>query len=563
VSTLGAVAGTLPARPTHERRGSLALAVSATLLAAVAALLWLLLAPRTPDLAAQSYRVSLFLRDGFALWDNNWYAGHHVPGYSLIYTPLAALIGMRVVGALAAIGSALIFERLASAHFGSAARLGAIWLAVGTASDLAIGRMTYALGAAVGLACLLALQRRRLLLAGVLAALCAATSPISGLFVALAGATLALTRHRRDGVAVGLPSLATVALLSILFPEGGRQPFGFPAFAVAVMLTVAFVLFVGREQRELRIGALLYLAAIGVSFGLTSPMGGNVVRLGAVFGGPLLLCAVAARTGGVRAAFAGAGGAALRGLARRRIELGVLTLTLAGMLAWQWNAPVREIAKSVDDPLSHGSYYAAVLSFLEHHQNPIGRVEVPFTLSHWEAAFIAPHVPLARGWEKQLDARYDKLFFHQPLPAARYHGWLRALGVRYVALPDAQFDPSSRGEVRDLRRGLPFLHEVWSDAHWRVFALTDPVRLAQGPARLTALGEEGFSLRARRAGRVLVRVHYTPYWAVSAGTACVGPGPEGFTEVIATHGGPVRVGISFSLARIFSHGLRCPRGVRA
>lgn len=551
MSTAEAVARQLTTRSRRDGRGSLTLAAGATLLAAIAALLWLLLAPRTPDLAAQSYRVSLFLRDGFALWDNNWYAGHHVPGYSLVYTPLAALIGMRVVGAVAAIGSALLFERLASAHFGRAARWGAIWLAIGAASDLAIGRMTYALGAAVGLAALLALQRRHLFVAGVLGALCAATSPITGLFVALAGATLALTGHHRDGLAVGVPSLTMVALLAVVFPEGGRQPFGFQAFAVAVALTIAFVLFVGREQRELRIGALLYLIAIGVSFGLTSPMGGNVVRLGAVFGGPLLLCAVAARAGGIRSAFVGRTGGAL------------FIVSLVGMLAWQWNAPVREIAKSVGDPLSQGSYYAGVLSYLERHQNPVGRVEIPFTLSHWEAAFVAPHLPLARGWEKQLDARYDKLFFHHPLPAERYHRWLRREGVRYVALPDGPVDPSSRDEVKDLRRGLPFLRQVWSDAHWRVFALGDPVRLANGPATLTSLRDQSFVLSATHPGSVLVRVHFTPYWAVTSGAACVAPGPEGFTRVIATGAGTIRVAVSFSLGRIFSHGLRCPRGVRA
>jgi hypothetical protein len=563
VNAIQANAPALARAPARRASSSRRLALVATLLAAGAALLWLLLGPRTPDLAAQSYRVELFLRDGFTLWDNNWYAGHHVPGYSLLYTPLAALIGMRIVGALAAVASGLLFERLVSAHFGARARWGAIWLAVGTGSDLAIGRMTYALGAAVGLAALFALQRHRPAAAALLAAACAAASPISGLFVALAGAALVFTGHRREGLTVGLPAVAFVALLTILFPEGGRQPFGFQAFAVAVALTFAFIHFVGTEQRELRIGALLYLAAIVASFALVTPMGGNVVRLGAVFGGPLLLCAVGARVGGLRRARAGAIATTVRALTRRRLELGLLALALAGMLAWQWNAPVREIAKSVDDPLAQGSYYAGVLSFLERHQQPLGRVEIPFTRSHWEAAFVAPHVPLARGWEKQLDARYDKLFFHHPLPAARYHRWLRALGVRYIALPDGPPDPSSRDEVRLLRRGAPFLRQVWADAHWRVFALTDPVRLAQGPARLTALHDQGFTLQATHPGVVLVRVHFTPYWAVTRGTACVARGPEGFTRVVARRAGTVRVVVSFALGRIFADGPRCASGVSA
>jgi hypothetical protein len=61
---------------------------------------WLAVDPRTPDLAAQVYRVGLFDRVGFAVWDTHWYAGHGVLGYSLIYPPLASLLGMRVLGAL-------------------------------------------------------------------------------------------------------------------------------------------------------------------------------------------------------------------------------------------------------------------------------------------------------------------------------------------------------------------------------------------------------------------------------------------------------------------------------
>src|ERR1700683_1694959 len=32
---------------------------------------WLLLAPRSPDFAAQTYRATLFERFGFTVWDNN------------------------------------------------------------------------------------------------------------------------------------------------------------------------------------------------------------------------------------------------------------------------------------------------------------------------------------------------------------------------------------------------------------------------------------------------------------------------------------------------------------
>ena len=83
--------------------------------AALAALLlgaWLLVDPHTPDLAAQVYRAGLFNRAGFAVWDEHWYAGHHLPGYSLLFPALASLLGVRAVGAIAAFASVLLFAAL-------------------------------------------------------------------------------------------------------------------------------------------------------------------------------------------------------------------------------------------------------------------------------------------------------------------------------------------------------------------------------------------------------------------------------------------------------------------
>jgi hypothetical protein len=95
-------------------------------LAAALALLWLALAPRTPDLAAQVYRVSLWAREGFSVWDGAWYAGHHLPAYSLLYP----LLGARVTGVVTAVCSALLFDRLAGRHFGPSARAGTVWFAL-------------------------------------------------------------------------------------------------------------------------------------------------------------------------------------------------------------------------------------------------------------------------------------------------------------------------------------------------------------------------------------------------------------------------------------------------
>ncbi|MGI8801762.1 MAG: hypothetical protein ACR2KV_06255 [Solirubrobacteraceae bacterium] len=510
--------------------------VQAGLLAAAAALLWLLVAPRTPDLAAQSYRVGLFERQGFAIWDNGWYAGHHLPAYSLLFPPLAAEFGMRVVGALSAVLAACCFARLAEGHFGPRARIGILWFALATATDLAIGRLTYALGTAFGLAALYAAQRRRRVPTVVLAALTAAATPLAGLFLAMAGVAGFLDGRRRLALMIVVPSLAVAGALAVVFPEGGRQPFGTQALAVSLALTVAFVVLA--PDRLLRIGAALYLAATVGAFVLVTPIGGNTTRLGAVVAGPLLCCARPPRE--------------WRG---RRLGGAAVALLAAALLVWQWYAPVREVSRSVGDPLSRSATYDGLFAFLGAHGAETGRIEVPFTRSHWEAAFVPERFPLARGWEKQLDAGYNGLFFRRPLRPAAYHAWLRSLGVRFVAVALAPSDPSSRAEVDLVLGGLPYLRPVWRDAHWRVFALADPRPLATGPARLTALGPQSFTLRFSRPGTSVADVRFSPYWSSSSG--CVARAPGGFTAVTAQHPAVVRVGIVFSVGRVVGAGRRC------
>jgi hypothetical protein len=511
-------------------------------LACLGALVWLVAAPRTPDLAAQSYRVGIFAREGLAIWDDNWYAGHHLPAYSLLFPGLGALVGMRVVGALAAVLAAFCFARLAEAHFGRRARLGILWFALATVCDLAIGRLTYALAAAVGLAALYAASRGRPVVTVSLAVVCGLAAPLAGLFVGLAAVSV-LVGGWPDGVArrralqIGIPAVGSGLILTLVFAEGGREPFGTWPFIVSLVLTLGFVVALPAGERVLRAGGVLYFVGTVASFVLTTPVGDNTTRVGADFAGPLLACAVVGRRGWP---------AGLRGLT---------AAVLVGLFAWQWYAPVREIRKGIGDPVSRTSTYRGLFAYLGAHDRGPGRIEVTFTLSHWEAAIIGPRYPLARGWEKQLDTVDDPLFYRRPLTAGVYRAWLDELGVRYVVIARAPLDPSSRPEARLVLGGLAYLRAVYTDPHWRVYRVLDPTPLAGWPARLTELGPQSFALDFSRPGASLVRVRFSPYWRVAAG--CVGPGRDGFTEVRSGRPGVVRVTIGFSVARIFEHGVRC------
>src|ERR1700704_2328757 len=98
----------------------------ATLSAAVAAalagaLLWL--GPPGVDLAAHAYQRTFLLQHGFAVWDNFWYAGgYSFVTYSFIYYPLAAVLGIKLLGMLSIAVAAAGFTLLVGHEWGPKAR---------------------------------------------------------------------------------------------------------------------------------------------------------------------------------------------------------------------------------------------------------------------------------------------------------------------------------------------------------------------------------------------------------------------------------------------------------
>jgi hypothetical protein len=509
-------------------------AVPAWALAALLAAAYLLLAPPSADVAAQEYRAAL----GLVLWDNGWYGGHHIPGYSVLFPPLASALGARLVGALSAVAAAWAFERLLRAEGIKArgARVAALWFAAATATSLVTGRLTFALGVAFGLGALLAAVRDRHVAATALAALAALASPVAGVFVALAAVAWWLVDRGWAKVALAGGALVPAAALAVAFPEGGSFPFVASSFWPSLAALVAVLIVVPREARVVRLGAALYALAMIASFVLQTPMGGNVVRLGALFAGPVL--------------------AALLWRSDRR----ALALLALPLLYWQWVAPVDDWARAAGDASVHERYYAGLLSFLGSQRGAPFRLEIPFTDNHWESRWVAPHVALARGWERQLDRERNALFYDStPLSPTRYRRWLDDNAVRFVALANAPIDYSAAREAQLVRDGLPYLREVWRDAHWRVFAVAGARPLASGAASATALEGQAVRLSARRAGAVDLRVRFTPYWQITSGKGCVGEGPGGWTRVRADAPGPLVLRPGFALGRVRAHSRRCTR----
>lgn len=559
-----------------------------TLVAAGLAIVFLAIDPRPVDLAAHTFRAELFGREGFTIWNGQWYSGHHTPGYSVLAPALGWLLGPALMGALAAVGAAALFETLARSVYGDRARLGALWFGAGSAAWLFTGRMTFLLGVAIGLAALLALERGRRVLAPLLALVCALASPVAALFLALAAVALALgralptrtmaprpdpsgaTRHRsrlaaRDLAAVRGPlAVAAFALvpplaLALAFPEGGEHPFPFSSYVAIPLLGLAALVLLPARERALRIGTALYVAGGTAAYLIATPVGGNSVRLGALFGGPVLACVVAAR--GDEASRSERSSSVAEQPQARRLpgpaRVAAVTLILAALAYWQISPAVGDVEKVSGDPATAASYYAPLNHYLGRQPGPF-RVEVPFTRSHWEAAEVAPRFALARGWERQLDTKLNPLFYDGTLDDASYERWLRENGVRFVALPDATLDSRGEREGELVARDPAYLKLRRRLRHWRVYEVVPAPSLVrnEGGARIAVerMGPDELTLGVERPGSAIVRVRWTPYWRARG--ACVERAGD-WTRVRARRPGPLRLAISFAPGRVFSHGARC------
>ncbi|MGH2877482.1 MAG: hypothetical protein ACRDLV_14620, partial [Solirubrobacteraceae bacterium] len=368
-------------------------------------------------------------------------------------------------------------------------------------------------------------------------------------------------RSPRALLALALPAAVVAVPLALLFEEGGFEPFPIRPFAATVAVTLLFLWALPPAERLLRTGGLLYLLACVLALVLHAPLGSNIERYAVLLAGPLLLCALAER-GAWRLPAApialGAPSPPGRPSSPGTVRVpggnssAMLAVALLGIAAFTLWGPVRETKAVAGNESTSAAYYAPVLRFLERVQAPpapLARVEVPLTRSHWEAALMAPSVSLARGWEKQLEERYDGVLLDPGLTAAGYERWLHEQAVGYVALPDTPLDPSSAQEGRLIRAGLPYLRPVFRSRHWTVYAVRGPTPLVEGPGRLTSLGSDAFALRATGPGRLLVRVRFTRFWIITAGSGRVARAPGGWTYVFVRAPEVLRVTARFSLAR--------------
>ena len=514
-------------------------AFSAVAAAAAAALLaWL--GPPGSDLAAHAYQRAVFLQHGFALWNNFWYAGRYsFVTYSLLYYPLAALVGIKLLAVVTVAVAALAFAVVLWREWGPVARWSSRTFAVVWAGTVLSAAFPFALGAALALLAIWAVQSRRIWRFAILAVLTLAASPVAFLLLALVLLGVAIERHteRRTlvgaGIAIGVLGFIEVALWRV-FPNDGVYPFSGWELAAALVFCAFGVVLSWRVEvsRVLRWVFLVYAAACIVAFVVPSALGENVdrVRYLAIPISVLLLT--------------------LREWRPRLLSAVALGLALA----WNLTPLVDSYAKaSSDDPATKASYWAPAIGFLHAHLKPSYRVEAVDTVGHWDAYYLPKaDIPLARGWYRQDDFPTNAILYNDDLGAKAYLHWLRSLGVRYVVLTSAPPDYSSEAESKLLRSGRLSLHVVFWSPTTTIYEVPKPEPIVTGPSpsRVVALKEAGMTLSLSRPGTYRIAIRYTPYWHVSSG--CVWAGQDKMIRLKAARAGLIKMSFLIDTSRVLT-----------
>src|SRR3954468_14510860 len=499
--------------------------------AATAASLLVWLGPPGADLAEHAYQRTLFLQDGFTLWNNFWYAGRYsFVTYSVLYYPVAALLGIRLLAVATVSTAALAFAFVVGRQWGPAARWSSRTFAVVWAGIVLSAAFPFALGAAFALLAVWTLQARRHWQFAVLVALTLAASPLAFLLLTLllAGAGVARSRERSALLAPAVILVgfgAVEVFLWRLFP-GGRYPFSIQELGAALVFCVLGAALTWRVERAkpLLWLFLIYLGACIGAYLIPSAVGENVARL----------------------RYAAVPVAVLLLSLRRWRPLPVCLVALGLAISWNLTPIAFQYLKGRDDPAASPAYWQPAITYLHAHLTPAYRVEAVDTVGHWPAVYLAEaQIPLARGGFRQDDFPQNQLLYDE-MGRAAYLDWLGTLGVRYVVLTDAPADYSSRGEASLLRSGRSGLERVFRGSNFTVFSVPRPRPLLTGPGRPRVLRVSGTGVRVRlsRPGIYRLAVRYSPYWHAEG--ACLSRGADGMTTIAA--GRPGSLDLTFRVS---------------
>jgi hypothetical protein len=512
------------------REAAISTAVAATL---AALLLWA--TPPGIDWAAHAYQRTFLLQHGFEIWNNFWYAGRYsFITYSLIYYPLAALLGIKVLALASIASAATAFSIVAFREWGPVSRLSSRTFAVLWVGVIGAAAFPFALAVSFALLAIWALQERRRGRFAVCAVLTLAASPLGFLLLSVVVSGVALARRSLRNVRVQIAVLvgcgAGELLLYRLFGDGGRFPFQTLQLVPGLIFCgLGLVVTRGVQAAKTLHGLFwIYLLALLAAYVVPSSIGSNIERI-RYLALPLALIAVALRHW-------------------RPLWLVVPAVVLAAV--WNTTPIAVSFARVSGDPEASPAYWQPAIGFLRAHLSPSWRVEVVDTAEHWPAAYLPDAgIPIVRGWYRQSDFPQNELLYDQGLAAGPYEAWLRHMAVRYVVLTDAPVDYSARAEAKLIRSGRTHLVPVYRTQHLTVYELpaASPLVVGPSPATVLWLWPSRIVAEVGAPGHYRVKVRWSPYWRASSG--CVSKTKDGMVRLYARHAGYVELDFGVDVHR--------------
>ncbi|MGW7659701.1 MFS transporter [Streptomyces sp. NPDC054756] len=458
------------------------------------------------DLAAQDAWAEFVGRHPDSAYNLAWYGGMHPVSYSVVSPYLMSVLGVRTTMMIAGTISAgllmLVLLRSRSVRNPLWAALAGIF---GLIANAISGRVTFALGTMFALGAVAVVfcwpyrwrykRWAKALCAAPLAALATMASPVAGLFVGLVAVALFLQKRRPGAWALGLAPTVVVGLSAWLFPFSGTQPMVFGSVLMPLLMAVVVYAAVPEDWRTVRLVSAVYGVSVVLVWVVSSQIGSNITRLAMLFAGVTLVAALPFT------------------VPRTRKWYAVVTALLT-FVGWIGYKTVDDIIHAAPEA-SWARELAPLVNELQEVGAEKGRVEVVPARSHREASALAPYVNLARGWNRQADMERNPLFYDDTLNSANYREWLRRWAVHFVVLPKDEPDPSAAQRERELvQRGLPYLKQVWGDANWQLFQVTDPTPLAEPNAVVDRAEQGEMTMRVSRPGRVLIRIPYSPWLSI-------------------------------------------------